>query len=235
MTNLYTEPRTDRRVHVTGRDIAILQERARIARDLHDSVSQTLYAIGLAACRGRELRNERDVVADVFDRVVQLVSDGQAELRALLFNLWSDPTGPCDLRQALSDLVAEQEHRNGLQVRVALPPAPEPVDADTAETLVQIAREALSNAARHAAAGQIDVELKVSPSDLKLLIVDDGRGFDPSLPRPGHFGLRSMRERAERVGGTFRVSSAEGAGTRLLVRVPRVVAPAADTGGRGTG
>ena len=204
-------------------DIALLQERARIARDLHDGVAQTLYAIGLLTCRARELHNDRDAdqVEDLFDRVVQLASDGQAELRALMVNLWADHPRPRDIKQALIELAADQEHRHGLQVRLALPPAAVPINADTADTLVQIAREALSNAGWHAGAGQIDLELAVGASDVVLLIVDDGRGFDPSLPRPGHFGLRSMRERAQKAGGIFQVRSAEGAGTRLVVRVPR--------------
>ena len=95
------------------------------------------------------------------------------------------------------------------------------VDMAVLQERARIAREALSNVARHACARHVDVEPDVGALDFTLRIIDDGRGFDPALPTPGHFGLRSIRERAHAVGGTVQVTSAEGHGTCIRVRIPR--------------
>ncbi len=204
-------------------DMAVLQERARIARELHDSVAQTLYAIGLVAGRALDVPDLRDPehVERLFDHVLQLASHAQGELRALLTDLWADEPRPGGLTQALNALAADHESRHQVQVRLALSAEPDDVPAEISEALVRIAREALSNVARHARARHVDVELDVGALDLTLRIIDDGRGFDPALPTPGHFGLRSIRERAHAVGGTVQVTSAEGHGTCIRVRIPR--------------
>ena len=204
-------------------DAAVLRERARIARELHDSVAQTLYAIGLVARRARELdpTHDADQVEGLFDRVVQLAGDGQAEVRALLANLWAEEPKADDITHELSELAADHERCHGIQVDVALAPDAHTIPRETAEALRAIAREALSNVARHAGATRVDLEYEVGAMDLTLRIVDDGRGFDVAVPSPGHFGLRSMRERAEAIGGTLRVTSTKGAGTHLQVLVPR--------------
>ena len=93
------------------------------------------------------------------------------------------------------------------------------VGGDAREALVRIACEAVSNAARHGQAQLVRVELQ-NGRHVRFRVVDDGVGFDPSIPRPGHFGLVSMRERAQAVGGSFRVRSAPGAGTEVEVVLP---------------
>lgn len=211
-------------VHLTAAQPAVVQERARIARELHDSVAQTLYAISLVAGRALELPDLRNSehTARLFDQVLQLAGEGQAEVRALLANLWAahEPTAR-PINEALTALTVEHERRHGIQVRLTLAPENDAVPADKAEALVAIAREALSNVARHAGARRVDIEFDAQAADFTLVIADDGRGFDPALARAGHYGLHSMRERAIAVGGQLKVISATGAGTRLRVRVPR--------------
>lgn len=203
-------------------ELAARQERARLARELHDGVAQTLYAIGLVAARALELLEPReaDPLERLLDQVLELADDGQHEVRALLANAWSDEPGPSGLTQALVGLAAAHETRHGSHIRLALGSEP---DLSTAArtALVRITREALHNVATHAGAQHIDVVLEAGTAEVELLIADDGRGFDPEQTRPGHFGLRSMHERAEDVGGTLEVTSADGQGTRIRVRVPR--------------
>jgi signal transduction histidine kinase len=200
---------------------AVLQERARIARELHDSVSQTLYAITLGASRARSLlhQNGGPEVQRIIDDVLQLANAGQSELRALLTDIRSDPLASGGLTAALASLAAEARTRNGLNIRLSLPDEPD-VPPATKHALVMIVGEALRNIVRHSAARRVDLVLEHDSDQSVLLITDDGRGFDPARPRPGHFGLQSMRERATAVGGTFALISAVGLGTQLRVSIP---------------
>jgi signal transduction histidine kinase len=200
---------------------AVLRERARIARDLHDSVSQTLYAITLGAVRARGLlkQNDRAEVQRVIDDVLQLANAGQSELRALLSDMRSDPLSSGGLTSALESLVADVRTRNNLDVRLSLEDEPH-VPAATRDALVLITREALHNVVRHSGADRVDIGLATNPQGVVLEITDDGRGFDPAAPRPGHFGVQSMCERATAAGGTLTLISAVGLGTQVRVSIP---------------
>jgi signal transduction histidine kinase len=203
---------------------AILQERARIARDLHDSVSQTLYAISLTASRALRLLKQNDSVdvQHVIDDVLQLADTGQSELRALLMNIRSDALTSAGLIAQLNSLVVGASPRSGLDIRLSIGNEwPPNLPAATQEALQMICREALHNVVRHSRADRVDIVLEVAAGAMVLLITDNGRGFDPAALRPGHFGMQSMRERAAVVGGTLDIVSADGVGTQVRVCVPR--------------
>jgi signal transduction histidine kinase len=219
-------PRSQPWADTAAADAAILQERARIARELHDSVSQTLYAITLAATRARGRLDENDDqdARQMIEDVMRLASAGQAELRALLTNLHPHWLTSGGLAGGLLSLATDVRTRTGLDVRVSLGEEPE-VPETTKEALLLISREALHNVVRHARADRVQLVLEVDAGELVLLITDDGRGFDPVGPRPGHFGLQSMRERAAAVGAKLEVVSADGVGTQMRVCVPRVTRP----------
>ena len=124
------------------------------------------------------------------------------------------------LTGALASLATGLESRTGSQVRLSL--ADEPDLANTTKaTLIRIAREALRNIAKHARATHVDLVLEVGPTEVMLLVADDGRGFDPSAARPGHFGLQLMREHAMALGGALGLVSAPGRGTQVRIRVVR--------------
>lgn len=201
---------------------AMLQERARIARELHDSVAQTLYAITLAASRARHLlrQDEGNAVHQIIDDVLRLATDGQSELRMLLANMRSDPVGAGGLAAGLANLARDVRARSGLDVRLSLAGEPD-MPAMTKEALVLITREALQNVIKHANARRVDIVLEGTAGDVVLLITDDGRGFDPALSRQGHFGLWVMRERVAAVGGTLAVVSGNGVGTQIRVSLCR--------------
>ena len=204
---------------------AMLRERARIARDLHDSVAQTLYAIALTAARAREVlaQNEATDVQRAIDEVMQLANTGQSELRALLTNIRPGERESAGLCAGLTDLAADVRKRNGLDVRLSLADASDVPNATTA-TLLLICREALHNAVKHARANRVDIDLQVGVDAIEVTITDDGRGFVHCSARPGHFGLQSMRERAATAGGTLELTSARGLGTRIRAWVPRACA-----------
>ncbi len=200
---------------------AALEERARIARHLHDSVSQTLYAISLVASRARSdlAQNNGNEVWQVLEDVLQLADAGQLELRALLTDIRSDVLTSAGLTAALVDLTRAVRTRSGLDIRLSFADEPDLPPA-TKDELLLITREALQNIIKHASASRVDIVFESSGGDMVLLISDDGRGFDPAVSQPDHFGLQSMRERAAAVGGTLYVVSARGAGTHIRVRVP---------------
>jgi signal transduction histidine kinase len=200
---------------------ATLEERTRIARELHDSVSQTLYAITLTASRAMKLlaHSEANNVQPIISDVLQLAEAGQSELRALLSDIRSDRVGSDGLIAALTHLAADVRRRTGLDIRLSLAVEPDLPPA-VKDELYLISREALHNVVRHARASHVEIALQIEAGEIALLIADDGRGFDPAALRPGHFGLLSMRERAAAIGGTLDLLSANVAGTRVRVRTP---------------
>jgi signal transduction histidine kinase len=205
-------------------DVAVQQERGRVASDLHDTVAQTLYGISLSAARVLALleRSETAQVQTVVEELLHLANDGQTELRTLLHDLRSDQPLPLQggLTGTLASLATGIESRTGSQVRLSI--ADEPDLANTAKaTLIRIAREALHNIAKHARATHVDIVLEVGPTEVTLHITDNGRGFDLAESHPGHFGLHMMREHAMAIGGALDLVSAPGRGTQVRIRVVR--------------
>ncbi len=208
------------RLYEAAAGTAALEERQRLARELHDSVSQALFGIGLGARTARTLLDQdpAKAVAPV-DYVLSLAEAGLAEMRALIFELRPEALEQEGLVAALEKQAAAMRARYGVAVEASLPAAieaPQPVQ----EAVYRIAQEALHNIVKHARASRVTVEAASDGGATTLRIVDDGIGFDSGGSFPGHLGLRSMAERAEKLGGTFDVESAPGAGTTIRVSIP---------------
>jgi signal transduction histidine kinase len=217
------------RLYEEAQQAASLEERQRLARELHDSVSQALYGIALGARTARELIDRDPARAtEPIDYVLSLAEAGLTEMRALIFELRPESLETEGLVVALQKQVAATRARHGLAVDEALgdePEAPLPVK----EALYRIAQEALHNVVKHARAGRVQLRLASIGGALELEVVDDGIGFDPDADYAGHLGLRSMRERAARLGGEVTIdSTAEG--TRLRARLPVAAAAYGTTG-----
>ena len=202
----------------------MLHERARIARELHDSVSQTLYAITLTASRALRLLEQKkgNDIQPIIDDVLELANAGQSELRAILTNINPGRLPSGGLTAGLAALAAKVRTQTGLDIRLSLADEPD-APATTKEALMLISREVLHNVVKHADADRVEIGLEVDAGQMLLMIADDGRGFDPTLSRPGHFGMQSMRERAALFGGTLELVTTQGVGTQICVRVPRDV------------
>jgi signal transduction histidine kinase len=208
------------RLYEEARHVAALEERQRLARELHDSVSQALYGIVLNASTADEIFEvSPERVRGLLHDVLRLADAGMAELRALIFELRPETLEREGLVGALEKQAAAVRARHGLDVRMNVAGEPDLPHA-AKEVLYRVAQEALNNAARHARAHTLDLELDVSAAEVGLMVADDGRGFDPLGEFPGHFGLQSMRERAAAVGGVVEIDSAPGGGTRLRARIP---------------
>jgi signal transduction histidine kinase len=205
-----------------SRGKAALEERQRLARELHDSVSQALYGIALNAGAARMARTlDGSQLEHLLDEVSALAEAGLAEMRALIFELRPESLQQEGLVKALEKQAAAARARHGLDVRARFEREPE-VPLPVKEALYRIVQEAVQNSAKHARATVVEIALRVGDGLLILTVGDDGQGFDPSGSFPGHLGLRSMQERAEAINGCVTVESAPGSGTRISVRVPAV-------------
>jgi signal transduction histidine kinase len=196
---------------------AVVAERNRIARDLHDAVSQTLFAAHMIATtllqRAQRTAAEPQLHESA-DTLERLTRGALAELRLLMFELRPDALDgarlPDLLRQAASTLAARSDCQVALDIDDTLEVAPK------ARTQVyRIAQEALGNAARHSQAQHVEVRFGRHDGKVRLVVADDGCGFDSRQERPGHFGMGNMGLRAAEIGAALQVTSAPDAGTRI--------------------
>jgi signal transduction histidine kinase len=204
----------------TAVEKAALEERARLARELHDSVSQALYGIALGARTARQvLARAPEQVGQPIDYILHLAEAGLAEVRALIFELRPEALTEEGLVAALTKQLAALHSRHGVATHAELGPEPN-ASMEVKRALYRITQEALQNVARHARAETVTVRLNTTATDLVLQISDDGVGFDPNGSFPGHLGLRSMRERITEIGGVMDITSAPGKGTTVTARGP---------------
>jgi PAS domain S-box-containing protein len=208
------------RLLVEAREKAALEERQRLARELHDSVSQALYGIALGARTARTLL-ERDPASAIepLDYVLSLADAGLAEMRALIFELRPDSLKEEGLITAITKQVESVRARHGLAVDAQLPAEPN-VPLELKEAIYRIAQEALTNTVRHARARRVGLRLTDGGKELVLEVADDGIGFHADGSFPGHLGLRSMRERALNLNGSFHVESIPAQGTTIRATIP---------------
>ncbi|HEY8451121.1 MAG: histidine kinase [Micromonosporaceae bacterium] len=200
---------------------AARRERGRLAQELHDSVAQLLYGIGLGTRTARRmLEREPWRAREPLDYVLRLAESGLAEIRALIFDLRPHAVAQDGLVAGLSAQLAALRTGRDVVVRPLLGPEPA-ADPQVKLALFRVGREALHNVARHAHARHVTLRLAEEPDGLVLEVVDDGVGFDPDGRFPGHLGLASMRRRLTEVGGALEIRSAPGRGTRVRARVPR--------------
>ena len=197
-------------------EVAAQEERARLARDLHDSITQALFAAALKA----EALTEDEAMpagsAEAAEQLRRLTRGALAQMRTLLLELRAQALEEVPIEQLLRSVAEATEGRADVAVAVTVrgESAPPP-QLHTA--IYRVAQEALNNVVRHSGAARASVELASEPGRVRLLVQDDGRGFEPGPVPATHFGLRSMRERAAEVGAELRLISAPGEGTLVLL------------------
>ena len=208
---------------------AALQERQRLARELHDSVSQALYGISLGAHTALTmLDTNRDKAREALDFALSLTNVGLTEMRALIFELQPDALEKEGLVTALNRKAAELRARYGIEIALDLPDEPS-LPLATKEAVYRIAQESMQNAVKHARCDRLGVRLDCGSDGCCLEVSDNGVGFDPLGAFPGHLGLRSMRERAAAIGGTLTIDSEANRGTQIRAHVPNLSPPTFDT------
>jgi signal transduction histidine kinase len=208
------------RLYAQAQELAALEERQKLARELHDSVSQALYGISLGAHAARTaLEREPGEVAEPLDYVLSLAEAALAEMRALIFELRPESLETEGLVSALTKQAAATQARHDLVVATELCDEPD-LPLHVKQELYRIAQEAMHNTVKHAHANKIDLRLEQTAEGITMEVRDDGTGFDTSASYPGHLGLHSMRERVANLGGMFEIESAPGAGTRVCLYIP---------------
>jgi signal transduction histidine kinase len=215
-----------RLLYEQAQELAALQERQRLARELHDSVSQVLYGISLGAHTAREaLSSEPEEATASLEYVIGLAEAGLAEMRALIFELRPESLASEGLVAAISKQVAVLQTRYSLTVKAHFDDEPD-VSLETKYALYRISQEALHNIIKHARATTVVLSLTCRDQAITLEVDDDGLGFDPTGHFPGHLGMQSMRARAKRAGGSLSIESHTGQGTHLVARIPLMVGEA---------
>ncbi|MBV9325116.1 MAG: GAF domain-containing protein [Chloroflexi bacterium] len=210
------------RLHERAQQAAVMEERQRLSRELHDSVTQALYGISLyAEAAGRALTDgEIQPVATNLQEIRDTTQEALGEMRLLLFELRPPLLQERGLAAALRARLQGVETRAGLLTQFDCQ-SEERLSPEKEQELYRVAQEALNNVLKHAHAGRVDVNLSVANGDATLDVVDDGVGFEQSLGGGFGLGLRGMHERVERLGGTLRIDTSPGAGTHVRVDVPR--------------
>ncbi len=204
------------------RQEAVLEERNRIAREIHDTLAQAftgmLIQIGVAQ---RIAKDQPEEAWTLVEHVAELAREGLSAVRRSVWALQPEAEEYRDLAGALPRTVAQITRHCNLEAEVHIHGTPRLLPADIGMNLLRIGQEAVNNAIQHSHAQKLFLELTFEPDQVRLFVQDDGQGFDVRRnPAGGGFGLMGMRQRAERIGGELIIASQPGYGTELIVTAP---------------
>jgi PAS domain S-box-containing protein len=208
------------RLYEQAQELASIEERQRLARELHDSVSQALYGISLGVHTARmQLDRDPKDLAESLDYVLELAEMALVEMRALIFELRPESLETEGPVTALTKQAAALQARQHTTVNTDLCAEPD-LPLKVKQDLYRVAQEALHNTVKHAHASKVELRLQQTSETVTLEVCDNGRGFDVTTSFPGHLGLHSMHERVTGLGGELRIKSTPGQGTCIRVQVP---------------
>ena len=202
---------------------AILEERQRIAREMHDTFQQSLAAAGHLLDESlRRLQQPGQDAQEPLKLARHMLRHCRDESRAAITELRSITLQTRPLPDALAELLSPVVESAGMQFHLHVTAVPAVIDPRLAHTILRISQEAVANAVIHGKGRTVRVMLEAKDSVVELTISDDGRGFDLALAdaRQGHFGITGMKERAAKLGGQLEITSSESEGTRVTVRLP---------------
>jgi len=201
-----------------ARTLAALEERQRLARNLHDAVNQSLFSAGLIAeVLPRLWERDPDEGRRSLEDLRRLTRGAQADMRLLLAELRPSTLIDAKLGDLLHLLGNALAGRTNIPIHVSVVGEGN-LPSDVQVTLYRLCQEGLNNIAKHAGASRVDVQLQIKTGVVELHIQDDGRGFDPDQTPPGHYGLSMMRERATAVGAALFITSQPEHGTEIVIR-----------------
>ena len=209
-------------LHQQVKKLAVIEERQRLARELHDSVTQELYSVTLYADATRLAltAGKWEVASDHLQELRNMAREAMMDMRLLIFELHPPVLEKEGLVTAVQARLETVEARSGLQTVLQIEGEETRLPLSIEEELYRIVQEALNNAVKHAKAQQISVKFQYEDKRFCLEVRDDGSGFDPSITRQsGGVGLRSLNERAQRIGGQLVIESALKKGTNLKVEI----------------
>ena len=203
----------------TRKELAVVEERNRLARELHDSAKQQAFAAAAQISGVRALLSRDPASAEAHLKETEHIIDQlREELTNLIFELRPAMLENQGLGPALDNYAIEWSRQNRITAEVRLANV-RPVPIEIEQALFRIVQEALANAARHSKAANVEIELRFNRDHLTLTLSDDGQGFEPKNSQTG-FGLHSMHQRAEALGGNLSIETVPGQGTTLTCRIP---------------
>jgi NarL family two-component system sensor histidine kinase LiaS len=208
----------------TRQELATLEERNRLARDLHDSVKQQLFAISMQLASARTLLHDQAPVDGLLAQAESLTQTAQQEVTATIHALRPAALHKVGLVEALRAYVAEWSQHNEIVAQVDYQGQHE-LPLVMEQGLFRIAQEALANVARHSRATQVTIQIIAEQHTVTLSITDNGRGFHPQTATQHRIGLQSMRERVASAGGTLTIESRPGEGSRIVAHMPLAKEP----------
>jgi two-component system NarL family sensor kinase len=211
------------RLFAQSAEFGAVSERNRLAREIHDTLAQGLAGIVLQLETAEVLLgvgDKRDKVERSIHQALELARSNLDEARRSVLDLRAAPLESRSLADALTALVKAAEEQTSAFIRLHVTGANRPLPVRIETGLYRIAQEAVANAVQHASASQITISLELGPRQAKLVVEDDGKGFDPAQTPSGHFGLIGLNERARLFGGQLHLESEPGVGTRVEVSVP---------------
>ncbi|WP_096201462.1 HAMP domain-containing sensor histidine kinase [Bacillus sp. FJAT-45350] len=207
----------------TIKQTAVSEERQRLARDLHDAVSQQLFAISMMTAALKTTLKKDPVKGEKQIELVEtMAATAQSEMRALLLHLRPTHLEGKKLKQGIEELLTELKSKNELAITWKIDELTDHIAKGIEDHLFRIVQEGLSNILRHAKAKKVELQLRESNEQIRLKIIDNGVGFDTSTKKTGSYGLQTMRERVYEVGGVFEIVSIKGKGTQIEAVIPIV-------------
>lgn len=216
------------RLYNRSAQMGAIEERNRLAREIHDTLAQGLAAVTLhlesadallEAERVEEAAGKERVQRAV-QQALRLTRANLDEARRSVLDLRAAPLEGRTLAEALAALIRQLERKEGMKVTLSTTGAHRPLPVRVEAGLYRIAQEALNNVQQHAEATEITVRLVTTPEEIRLAVIDNGRGFDPEQVTENRYGLVGLNERARLLGGQLQLQTAPGAGTRLVITIP---------------
>jgi signal transduction histidine kinase len=207
------------RLHDDLKRLAVLEDRERIAQELHDGVIQSLFAVGMGLQAAGAMADDPETVRGRLDAAVNDVDRVIRDLRNYIFGLGGGPADR-ELSRALQGLADDLRRGSEIAIRVEVDPAASGALASRATDIAQFAREALTNAVRHSGAATVAVVISRDDDSFVLEIEDDGKGFDPEATEGPGRGLGNLRARAQTLGADLDIDSEPGRGTRVRLVMP---------------
>lgn len=207
----------------TTKEKILEEERHRLARELHDSVSQQLFAAMMmmsALNEQSQSSEELEPYKKQLGMVADIINAAQSEMRALLLHLRPISLEGKSLRQGIEQLLKELQTK--IQIKLTWDVQDIRVTSSIEDQLFRVVQELLSNTLRHAQASELEVYLKIVDQNILLRVIDDGVGFEAQDEHAGSYGLRNIRERISGVGGTTKIISFKGQGTSIEIKVPMI-------------
>jgi signal transduction histidine kinase len=211
------------RLHQQVEQMAVIEERQRLARELHDSVTQALYSVNLYAEAARRslVAGKKETALENLQNLREMTHEAMLEMRLLVFELHPLVLEKEGLVAALQARLAAVEVRSGLKTEIRVDGEPR-LPLDIEKEFYRIAQESLNNITKHAGAKSVVIDLKFSDEIVRMEIRDDGTGFDlPTARVSGGMGLSGIEERARKIGAVLAVESSPNQGTRLTVTLAR--------------